>query len=504
MDSETYIRMEDIQKVYPDGVKALRGVTVDFWRGEVHGLLGENGSGKSTLMRILFGQIRQSAGKILIDGSQVEFSSPKDAIAKRIGMVFQHFMLVPSFTGLENIVLGLDVKGQSDSQNEVRGQALGLAERLGLKVDLDEVVENMPMGERQRIEILKLLVRNVSLLILDEPTSALTPFEADELLKIMKKLRDDGKTIVFVTHKLKEALSICDRITVMRRGLRIDTVGAKDVDLRSLAMMMVGKEMLPEVRKEVTTPGKVLLEVRALIVRSDTGNEAVRNVSFEVRAGEVFGIAGVDGNGQKELVEAITGLREVEKGEVLVNGVKTTNRPPKDLYDLGLAHIAEDRFGRAIVPSLSVKDNLILGLQFREQFSDGLLMKPSAVEENARTLIRNYSIMATEETPVKSLSGGNVQRVVIAREFSKSPLLIVASQPTAGLDISATEFVRNELIKMRGEEKAVLLVSSELDEVLALSDRVAVMCEGEFMGVSKPEELDNEKLGLLMGGVKVE
>jgi len=504
LDQERRVLMEDIHKIYPDGVEALRGVTIDFKAGEVHGLLGENGAGKSTLMRILFGQIRGSTGRLLIGGEQVDFRSPRDAIAKGIGMVFQHFMLVSTFSGLENILLGFDSEHGSEERESIRRNAMSLASRLGLKVDLDAVVENMPMGERQRIEILKLLLREVDVLILDEPTSNLTPFETDELLRAMRKLRDEGKTLIFVTHKLREALSICDRITVMRKGLKVDTVSAANADLSSLARMMVGKEVILEIKKESTHLGSILLEVRGITVKNDLGKEAVKNVSFDIKSGEILGIAGVAGNGQKELVEAITGLRVTEAGNIFVAGVDITKKTPGEIYELGLSHIPEDRFGTAVIPALSVKDNLVLGLQFRKEFSDGIMIRQGSIEANADKLIEHYSIMGTKEVPVKSLSGGNIQRVVIAREFSKSPSIIVASQPTTGLDIGATEFVRNELLKMRDNQKAILLVSSELEEVLSLSDRVAIMYEGGFMGVKKPEELTEEKIGLMMGGVKVE
>lgn len=504
MRSEPYVQVEGVRKVYPDGVQALGGVTIDFRKGEVHGLLGENGAGKSTLMRILFGQIRPTGGKILIDGGQVNFNSPRDAISHRIGMVFQHFMLVSSFTGFENIMLGLETGKGFRSGQDVRKSSEALALRLGLKVDLDETVENMPMGERQRVEILKLLVRNVDLLILDEPTSALTPLETDELLNVMKRLKGEGKTIVFVTHKLREALSACDRITVMRKGAKVDTVEARSADLRSLALMMVGREVLPETKKGTPKLRDLLLEVRELVALSDTGSEALRGVSFQIRGGEIFGIAGVAGNGQNELVEVITGLRRAKSGVVLVGEVETTTKSPREIYDLGLAHIPEDRLGRGVVPALSVKDNLLLGLQFRPEFEEHMMMRQTAIDENARDLIRTYSIAATEDTPVKSLSGGNIQRVVVAREFSKSPLIIVASQPTTGLDISATEFVRQELLKMRDEGKAVLLISSELEEVTGLSDTMAVMYEGRLAGFKRPEEFTAEEVGLMMGGAKVE
>lgn len=504
MGSDPYIQIEAVRKVYPDGVQALSGVTVDFRRGEVHGLLGENGAGKSTLMRILFGQIKPTGGKILIDGNQVSFNSPHDAISHRIGMVFQHFMLVSSFTGFENIMLGLGTGKGLRSEQDVRKSSENLALRLGLKVNLDETVENMPMGERQRVEILKLLVRNVDLLILDEPTSTLTPFETDELLKVMRRLKEEGKTIIFVTHKLREALSACDRITVMRKGARVDTVEAKSADLRSLALMMVGREVLPEIRKGTPKLRDVLLEVRDLVALSDTGNEALKGVSFQIRGGEIFGIAGVAGNGQKELVEVITGLRRAKSGAVLVGGTETTTKSPRDIYDLGLAHIPEDRLGRGVVLPLSVRDNLLLGLQFRPKFEEHMLMKQGAIDKNARDLISTYSIAATEDTPVRSLSGGNIQRVVVAREFSKSPRIIVASQPTTGLDISATEFVRQELLKMRDDGKAVLLISSELEEVTGLSDTMAVIYEGRLAGFKRPEEFSAEEIGLMMGGAKVE
>jgi len=495
--------MKGIRKIYPDGVYALKGVDFDLRKQEIHGLLGENGAGKSTLMRILYGQIQPTGGEILVEGKPVSFESPRDALRHGIGMVFQHFTLVPEFTALENITLGMEPgeKGILDL-DVARGRILKLMEESGLHVDLDMPIRDLPVGTRQRVEILKLLYRNVNVLILDEPTSVLTPLEVRDLFKTLDRLRSQGKSIVFVTHKLKEAKSICDRITVLRGGVRVSTVEASKVGIPDLAKMMVGREVFLKFEKKPVTVGGEILKVLDLHVLNDMGLPAVKGVSFTVKGGEIFGIAGVQGNGQSELAEALVGLRRVEKGRVIIDGKDMTNKPSKLVYQTGVSYIPENRVERGLIGELSVMENLILNKFYDKPFSDGLRLNSQTIRSYALDLIRKFNIMTpSEKVMVKYLSGGNQQRVIIARELSRNPKLIIAAEPTMGLDVAATEFVRSSLLRMRDEGKAVLLISSDLDEVLSLSDRIAVMYEGRFMGVGRPDKYSIEEIGMMMGGV---
>ena len=501
------LEMRDIVKVYPDGTKALKGVTIKVYEGEILGLLGENGAGKTTLMKVLFGMLKPTKGKIFLRGKEVRFKSPADAIANGIGMVHQHFTLVEVFNALENIILGMEGHGllsKIDVEN-ARRKLQKLMDELNFQVPLDVPVENLPVGVQQRIEILKMLYRDVDILILDEPTAVLTPIEVKELFAVLKKLKEQGKTIIFISHKLNEVMEITDRVTVIRKGEVVGTVKTSEATPQLLARMMVGRDVVLRIEKPPKEPGDVVFRVEDLWVKGDRGEEAVRGLTFEVRAGEIFGIAGVEGNGQSELIEAIAGLRKVEKGKVYLKGVDITGKKPRELYDMGMAHIPEDRTHMGLILEMSVMENSILGMHWRKEFSKGFLLDWDKVEEHAKRLIEEFEVSAPgTKAPVKSLSGGNQQKLIVAREVSKKPEFIIAAQPTRGVDVASTEYIRNYLVKLRNEDKAVLLVSADLDEVLQLSDRMAIMYEGQFMGIVRPDEVTEEQIGLMMGGVKGE
>ena len=500
------LEMRDIVKIYPDGTEALKGVTIKVYEGEILGLLGENGAGKTTLMKILFGMLKPTKGRIFLRGKEVRFKSPADAIANGIGMVHQHFTLVEVFNALENIILGMEGHGlfsKIDVEN-ARKKLQKLMDELNFQVPLDVPVEKLPVGTQQRIEILKMLYRNVDILILDEPTAVLTPIEVKELFAVLRKLKAQGKTIIFISHKLNEVMEITDRVTVIRKGQVVGTVKTSEATPQLLARMMVGRDVVLRIEKPPKEPGEVVFRVENLWVKGDRGEEAVRGLTFEVRAGEIFGIAGVEGNGQSELIEAITGLRKVEKGKIYLKGVDITGKKPRDLYDMGVAHIPEDRTHMGLILEMTVMENAILGMHWRKEFSKDLgLINWAKVEEHSNRLIKEFEIVAPgTKAPVKSLSGGNQQKLIVAREVSKKPEFIIAAQPTRGVDVASTEYIRNYLVKLRNENKAVLLVSADLDEVLQLSDRMAIMYEGQFMGIVKPDEVTEEQIGLMMGGVK--
>jgi simple sugar transport system ATP-binding protein len=508
MEEVPIIEMKGIVKVYPDGTKALKGVDFSVKKGEIHGLLGENGAGKTTLMKILSGMLHPTEGKIFVNGKEVRFKSPADALANGIGMVHQHFTLVDVFDGLHNIILGMEGHGlfSKIDVEKAKEKLQKLMDELNFQVPLDVPVEKLPVGVQQRIEILKTLYRDVDVLILDEPTAVLTPIEVKELFEVLRKLKSQGKTIIFISHKLREVMEIPDRVTVLRKGEVIGTVNTSETSPKELAKMMVGREVVLRIEKPPKEAGKPVLEVKNLWVKGDRGEDAVKGLTFEVRAGEIFGIAGVEGNGQTELIEAISGLRKVEKGKVILNGKDITGRPPRELYDLGMAHIPEDRIHMGLVTEMSVAENSILGLHWRETFRGPLgLIRWDKVKEHAAKLVRDFEVSVPSiEAPAKSLSGGNQQKLIVAREVSKEPEFIIASQPTRGVDVASTEYIRNYLIKLRNENKAVLLVSADLDEVLQLSDRMAIIYEGKFVGIVKPEEVTEEQIGLMMGGIKNE
>ena len=475
-------------------------LTVDA--GEIHCLLGENGAGKSTLMNVLYGLYSADEGEVLLDGEVQHFAGPGDAMAAGIGMVHQHFMLIPVMTVTENIVLGVEPnRGPLLNIDEARDRVRDISKRFGLAVNPDAKIESISVGQQQRVEILKALYRGADILILDEPTAVLTPQEADELFAILKSLQAEGKSIIFISHKLHEVLEIADRITVLRRGKTIETVPREGATEESLAKLMVGREVLLRVEKTAAAqPGETVLELDDLHVRDQRGLEAVRGVSLQVRAGEIVGIAGVDGNGQSELIDAIAGLRKAESGRVLVDGKDVTDEGCKECLDAGLGHIPEDRHRRGLILDFSLAENLALHDYDRPPGSRYGWLFPKRLVERAKGLLTEFDVRGgTPSTPAASLSGGNQQKVVLAREITRDPRVLVAAQPTRGLDVGAIEFVHRRLVDERDEGRAILLVSFELDEILSLSDRILVVYEGKIVGEYAPD-VSEEELGIAMTG----
>ncbi len=496
------VEMRHIRKAWP-GVIANDDVNLSVRQGEIHALVGENGAGKTTLMNILYGLIKPTSGEVAINGRPAQISGPRDAIRLSIGMVHQHFMLIPPMTVAENIVLGYEPGGTFSAyqQQEARNRIAELSRQYGLHIDPDAVTGQLSVGQQQRVEILKVLYRGAQILILDEPTGVLTPQETQELFQVLRGLVAQGKTIIFITHKLREVLELSDRVTVLRRGRVVGHLITRETTREEIARMMVGREVLLRVEKSPATPGEVLLRVEQITADSERGLAALRGVSFEVRAGEILGIAGVEGNGQSELVEVVTGLRKATGGRVILGEREVTNLSAREIRKAGLAHIPEDRRGSGLVLTYSIKDNLILGRQRWGQFSlRGLLLKLRQNLAWALRLIREFDIRAPgPSAEARSLSGGNQQKIIVARELSAEPRVLVASQPTRGVDIGAIEFIHRRLIEKRDAGEAILLVSAELDEIRSLSDRIAVMYEGRIVGVESPD-VSEERLGLLMAG----
>lgn len=503
-------RMAKIEKVYEDGTVALRGVDLVVRRGEILGLLGENGAGKTTLMKILSGFLKPTKGEIFIDGARTRIRDPSHALRLGIGMVHQHFTLVPGFTVLENLALAapqppglrrlLDLAGPLRLE-DTRSSVEEIMESSGLKMPLDQPVETLSMGERQRVEILKMLLRGVRLLILDEPTTFLTPHEVERLFAFLRSFVAGGRSAIFITHKIREALAIADRIVVLRRGLVSGEISPEDVTPQQLARLMVGEAVEMGQSLRGGRPGDPVLVVKDLYVRSPRGGLAVKGVSFEVRSGEIFGIAGVEGNGQDELVYAITGILRPESGRILYRGVDITGRGAGDLARLGISHIPGDRDRLGLVLEMSVVENSILTRLWDRRILRGPAIRWSRVAEMARELVRIFGIVAPGiHAPARTLSGGNRQRLVVGRELTISPGLVVAAHPTRGLDIASTLYVRRLLAEARDRGCSVILVSSDLDEILQLSDRIAVMYEGRFAGVVEAEKASPEAIGLMMGG----
>ena len=494
------VSMRGIVKRFP-GVVANDHVDFEAAAGEVHALLGENGAGKTTLMNILYGLYSPDEGEIFVRGEKVTIRSPRDAIALGIGMVHQHFMLVYSHTVAENIVLGLSSAPFLFPASEVRDKIAEFSERYGLKVDPDARIWQLSAGEQQRVEIIKALYRGAEVLILDEPTTMLTPSEAEELFAILRRMAEEGRTVIFITHKLDEVMAVADRVTVLRRGKVVGTVETSETNKRELARMMVGREVLFRLEKRPVEKGQVVLEVEDLRALSDKGLPALKGVSFTVREGEILGIAGVAGNGQRELVEVITGLRRAAGGRVFILGEDVTNRSPGEIAARGVAHIPEERIRMGLVPDMSVAENLILRDYRRPPFCGRLFLNLDLITQHAERLIADYGIMTPSlHTPAKLLSGGNIQRLILARETSGQPRLIVAAHPTYGLDVGATEQIRRLLLEQRERGTAILLVSEDLDEIMELSDRIAVMFEGHIVGIVDAEEADVEEIGMMMVG----
>jgi ABC-type uncharacterized transport system ATPase subunit len=502
MSQGTVLALTGITKQFP-GVLANDRVDFDLLEGEVHALLGENGAGKSTLMNILYGLYHPDAGEIRLQGKPVTFASAKDAIESGIGMVHQHFMLIPVMTVAENIVLAEEptYAGVMLDFAEARRRVRELSERFSLAVDPDARIEDITVAQQQRVEILKALYRGAGILVLDEPTAVLTPQEARELFAIIAELRAQGKSIIFISHKLHEVLEVADRITVLRRGKRIDTVPREGATEESLARMMVGREVLLRVEKPPASPGDPLLEVADLHVFDDRHLEKVRGVSLQVRAGEIVGVAGVDGNGQTELIDAITGLRRPAAGTITVAGHTIDQRATvRQLLDLGIGHIPQDRQRHGLVLEFSIAENIALHDYCNEPDSSRGWLYPGRLVERARRLIADFDIRGGgPRTPAGALSGGNQQKVIVAREVARDPKVLVAAQPTRGLDVGAIEYVHRRLVAERDEGRAILLVSLELDEILSLSDRILVIFEGEIVGEYSPD-VSEEELGMAMTG----
>ncbi|MHA1834796.1 MAG: ABC transporter ATP-binding protein [Candidatus Baldrarchaeia archaeon] len=503
------VKMVNITKRF-GSVIANDHVNFDLKTGEIHALLGENGAGKTTLMNILYGHYRPDEGEIYVNGHKVVIKSPRDAIKLGIFMVHQHPLLVETLSVAENIAIGTELGKRKIifPVNEVKEKIVEFSKKYGFKVNPDAKIWQLTASERQYVEILKALMQNARVLILDEPTSILAPSEKDFLFNFIKKMRNEGCSIVFITHKLEEAISISDRITVLRKGKVVDTVKPSETSINELARMMVGYDVfLADVgQKDITVDAKVnatvVLEVEDLWVLGDKGEDAVRGVSFKIRAGEIFGVIGVAGNGQSELVEAITGLRKVKKGKIKIFGKDVTSAHPSEIIRLGVAHIPEHRLRYGVVENLSVAENLLLKKYNDYMFSGNIFLKMDKIYEWSKNLISKYSIITpSEKTPVSNLSGGNVQRVIVARELSMQPRLIIAAYPTHGLDIAATKYIRSLLLEHKKKGTAVFLVSSDLDEVFEICDRIAVMYEGKFLAVIPKNKADKEKIGLLMGGV---
>lgn len=495
------LEMVGITKIFP-GVVANEDVRFDVEQGEIHALLGENGAGKTTLMNVLYGLYGPDGGEIRWKGQPVRITSPNVAIRLGIGMVHQHFMLVPPMTVAENIVLGAEPsrRGLLDLA-AARKRVRKLSEQFGLKVEPEAKIQNISVGMQQRVEILKALYRGAELLILDEPTAVLTPQEVTELIAIMRRLVEEGRSIIFITHKLKEVLRIADRVTVIRRGRVIDTVHTKDATQESLAEQMVGRKVVLRVEKGEARVGEPILQVKDLTAQNNRRLPALRGCTFEVRRGEIYGLAGVDGNGQSELIEVLTGLRPAAGGEAVLNGKSLLGLGPRQIFARGVGHIPEDRQRRGLVLNFTVAENLILGSHHQAPFSLRGLLQTGAIEGQALDIIERYDIRTpSSKTLARSLSGGNQQKVIAAREMDRDPNLLIAAQPTRGLDVGAIEFLHRRLVEARDRGKAVLLISLELDEILSLSDRIGVIYEGRIVAEVPGNEATEEQLGLWMAG----
>ena len=503
---ELVLELSGITKRFP-GVLANDHIDLTLKQGEIHALLGENGAGKTTLMNILYGLYQPDEGAIFARGQPIQIHSPSDAIRAGIGMVHQHFMLVPVFTVTENVMLGDEATRPGGFLNRklAAARVREISEAYKLAVDPEAYVKDLPVGVQQRVEIIKLLYREADILIFDEPTAVLTPQEADELFKIMRSLVEQGKSIIFITHKLREVLAVADRITVIRRGQVVGSAIPAEADQSKLAEMMVGREVHLELEKGPAQPGEVVLNVRGLVVLDERQQVAVDGVSFQVQAGEILGVAGVQGNGQTELVEALTGLRPPFAGLISLLGRDITQATPRQITELGSAHVPEDRQRDGLVLSYPISDNLVLNTYYQPPFTKGVVLQPRLMLERATELIKNFDVRTpSPQTTAGSLSGGNQQKVIVAREFTRPIRFLVASQPTRGLDVGSIEYIHRRILEKRDTGCAVLLVSPELDEIMQLSDRIAVMYRGQIIAIVPAGEATKEKIGLLMAGIRPE
>lgn len=505
MDPETVvIEMKDIVKKFGD-FTANDHISLTVHRGEVHAILGENGAGKSTMMNVLCGLYKPTSGEILINGKEVRFASPKDAIDMGIGMVHQHFMLIQPFTVADNIILGVEpVKGLVIDHKTAREKVVELSERYGMKVDPDAKVEDISVGMQQRVEILKVLYRGADTLILDEPTASLTPQEIEGLMEIIENLTADGKSVILITHKLKEITACADSCTIIRQGKYIRTVKVDEVNENDLAAMMVGRDVNFKVEKKEMTPGEVVLEVRDIHARDYRDVKILRGLNLSVRRGEIVGLAGVDGNGQTELVEVLTGLRKAESGTAALLGKDVFNKSPRETFKSGISSIPADRQKHGLILEFSNEDNMILQHFEEEPYATGVFLNRKAIREHAAELTEKFDIRprGSEGAPSGTLSGGNQQKVIIAREVTNDKDLLIAVNPTRGLDVGAIEFVHKYLVEQRNRNRAVLLVSFELDEIMSLSDRIEVIFDGRIAGSVPGKDADEKELGFMMAGGK--
>lgn len=500
---EYVIEMLNIRKEFP-GIVANDHITLQVKKGEIHALLGENGAGKSTLMNVLFGLYQPEKGEIKVRGKTVKITSPNIANDLGIGMVHQHFMLVDTFTAAENIIIGKEPKkfGMIDKKRAVQ-KVRELSETYGLKVDPEAKVSDMSVGMQQRVEILKILYRGADILIFDEPTAVLTPQEIKELIQIMKNLVNEGKSIILITHKLKEIMEVADKVTIIRKGKGIKTLNVKDTNKDELASLMVGRDVsFTTAKKEAEPKGEVLL-IKDLTVKDKRGIEAVKRLNLSVAAGEIVGIAGVDGNGQTELIEAITGLKKTHAGTISLNGKEIQNLTSRRITEAGVGHIPQDRHKQGLVLDFPIGENIVLQSYYKRPFSKFGLLNQKEIYQKARQIIGEFDVRTPDEyTPARALSGGNQQKAIIGREVDRGPDLLIAAQPTRGLDVGAIEFVHKRLIEQRDAGKAVLLLSFELDEILNVSDRIAVIFEGSIIAEVNPKDATEQELGLLMAGSK--
>lgn len=497
------IEMCNITKIFP-GVLANDRVCFDVQQGEVHALLGENGAGKSTLMRQLYGLYRPDAGEILINGQPVVFHSPADAIAAGIGMIHQHFMLVPTLTVAENVILGLKSSREPLMDLErVSKRILDLSLLYGLKVDPSAYVWQLSVGEQQRVEIIKALYRGASLIILDEPTAVLTPQEVNDLFQTLRQMASDGHALVFISHKLNEVLAISQRVTVLRDGRVIGTRPTSEVTKNELVKMMVGREVKP-LQPQPLKSGPVLLDIQGLRAMGDRGTEALRGVDLQLHSGEIVGLAGVSGNGQRELAESLIGVRKSSAGKILLDGADVTPYDVKKRVDLGMAYIPEERMRDGAIREFSVEENIFLHDHAAPQFTRGIFLDFARMKTFATSLVQDFSVKTPSlDTPIKNLSGGNIQKLIMARELSRRPKVLIAAQPTRGVDIGATEYIHQRLLQQRAAGTAILLISEDLDEVVELSDRIAVLYEGRIIGIVERDQASVEQIGLMMAGISM-
>lgn len=494
------LQIENIRKTFP-GVVALDQVSFSVRPGEIHTLLGENGAGKSTLMNVLTGLYHPDRGELRIDGHKTQFTSPRDSLEAGIGMVHQHFMLVPAHSVFENILLALDNVPNLFSRKAYRQKIQKLIDDFGLELDLETPVWKLSIGAQQWIELIKLLMRDCRLLILDEPTAVLTPQEADRLFEVLKRLKDQGKSIIFISHKMREVMAISDRVTILKKGTSIDTLERGSFDENTLAALMIGRDKIPQWQKNLLRSDETVLEIKGLSVRNDRGLSDLDGFDLELRKGEILGIAGVAGNGQKALAEVLTGLKNAASGQIFARGEDITNSNARRSYIAGIAHIPEDRKSIGIAPDMSVDENLIMKSFKNSDFRHGIFQDKKAIRRNAVEKIEQFAIKSGPDgTPVRYLSGGNIQKVIIARELSEKPAVLVALYPTRGLDIGSASYVHKVIADGADDGMSTILIAEDLDELLKLSDRIAVMFRGQLIGYVDPQNTTREEIGLMMSG----